>query len=150
MTAHGPMTPKQAHEIFSQQGRILGQAGVDLLIVETFANTEEILVAIRALAEVTDVPIVAQMTVNEDQATRYGEPVEQAVSRVAGEEAVDVVGLNCSIGPSSMLTSLERIRSITGQTHLRSTQCRITATDRGAYSLHVYTRVHGRICQAFL
>ena len=53
------------------------------------------------------------MTVNEHQETRYGEPVEQAVARVAAQEAVVMVGLNCSIGPSSMLTGLERIRSVT-------------------------------------
>ena len=58
-------------------------------------------------------PIVAQMTVNEQNETIYGEKVEQATAQIAAERGVTAVGLNCSVGPSGMLSSLELIRSVT-------------------------------------
>jgi homocysteine S-methyltransferase len=109
----GPITSKEAGQVFEEQGRALVSAGVDLLILETFANPDELLVAIRAVAGLGDLPLVAQMTVGENQETVYGERIDQAVARVAQEEAVAVVGLNCSLGPSGMLSSLELVRRIT-------------------------------------
>jgi len=113
LTEHGLMTPQAAGEVFAEQGRALVEAGVDLLILETFSNPEELLIAIRAVARLGDVPIIAQMTVNEHNETIYGERVDQAIVRVAEEEAVSAVGLNCSVGPSGMLSSLELVRRIT-------------------------------------
>ena len=57
--------------------------------------------------------IIAQMTVNESSETIYGERIDQAIGKVAKEEAVTAVGLNCSVGPSGMLGSLELIRRVT-------------------------------------
>ncbi|MEN6338252.1 MAG: homocysteine S-methyltransferase family protein, partial [Phycisphaerales bacterium] len=70
---HGPITPKTAGEMFEEQGRALVEGGVDLLILETFSNPEELLIAIRAVAGLADIPIIAQMTVDEDNETIYGE-----------------------------------------------------------------------------
>jgi len=113
LDAYGRLAKKEAARVFGEQASVLAQAGVDFLILETFSNTEEILVAIRAAAEVTDLPIVAQMTANEDHETVYGERIDQAIRRVAAEAAVTAVGLNCSTGPSAMLASLELIRAVT-------------------------------------
>ena len=113
LDAYGRLAKKEAARVFGEQAAVLAQAGVDFLILETFSNTEEILVAIRAAAEVTDLPIVAQMTADEDHETVYGERIEQAIGRVAAEAAVTAVGLNCSTGPSAMLASLELIRAVT-------------------------------------
>lgn len=96
---------------FAQQARALAEA--DCIILETFSNSDEILLAIRAVASVTDLPIIAQMTVRHDSETVYGEPIENAISRVAAESAVAAVGLNCSVGPSQLLNSIEKIRGIT-------------------------------------
>lgn len=113
LTQHGPMTPSEATRIFRQQGAALVEAGVDLLILETFSNTEELLIAVRAVSELAEIPIIAQMTVNEHSETIYGEQVDQVLARITALEAVTAVGLNCSVGPSGMLTSLERVRAIT-------------------------------------
>jgi methionine synthase / methylenetetrahydrofolate reductase(NADPH) len=114
-TEHGPITPLVAGQMFAEQGRALLDAGVDLLILETFLNAEELLIAVRAVAELGEVPIIAQMTVNEDSETIYGERIDQAIRRVAGDETVSAVGLNCSVGPSGMLGSLELVRRVTGK-----------------------------------
>ena len=115
LTQHGPMTWQQAEEIFREQIAVLVQAGVDLLILETFSNTDELLIAIDVASRLGDVPILAQMTVNEYSETPYGEHIEQAIARVAPEPAVAGVGLNCSVGPSDMLGSLERLRAVTSK-----------------------------------
>jgi len=91
----------------------LVEAGVDLLILETFSNPEELLVAIRSVAGLGDLPILAQMTVNENSETVYGERIDHAIARIAKEQAVAAVGLNCSVGPSGMLAGLELIRGVT-------------------------------------
>jgi len=113
LTEHGPMTPREAREIFREQGEALIDAGCDLLILETFSNPDELLIALSGVGEIADLPLIAQLSANENQETRYGEPIEQAVAKVARVEAVDVVGLNCSVGPSDMLSSLELIRQVT-------------------------------------
>ncbi len=113
LTEHGPMSAKEAQDIFREQGTALVEAGVDFLILETFSNTEELLAAIMAVSRLGELPILAQMTINERNETLYGEPVDQTLARIAREEAVTAVGLNCSVGPSIMLGSLERVRSIT-------------------------------------
>lgn len=113
LTQHGPMTPQEAGRIFRQQGAALVAAGADLLILETFSNTEELLVAVGAICDLADIPIIAQMTVNDDSETIYGEQVDHVLSRITPLEAVTALGLNCSVGPSGMLTSLERVRAVT-------------------------------------
>ncbi len=113
LTEHGPMTWGEAGQIFREQGQALVDAGADMLILETFSNTEELLTAVAAVSDLGDLPLVAQMTVNEQNETIYGERVDQALARVARHEAVTAVGLNCSVGPSGMLSSLELVRTVT-------------------------------------
>ncbi len=112
-TKYGRLTERQAHQAFQAQAKALSDAGVDFLILETFSNTRELLIAINAVGQITDLPVVAQMTVNEQDETPYGEKIEKAVARIAAESSVTAVGLNCSVGPSSMLGSLELIRTVT-------------------------------------
>jgi homocysteine S-methyltransferase len=113
LVGHGPITAHEAQEVFEEQGGALVEAGVDLLILETFSDTEELLIAIRAVAGLGDVPVVAQMTVGENHETIYGVRIDHAISRIAQEPAVAAVGLNCSVGPSGMLSSLELVRRVT-------------------------------------
>lgn len=101
----------EAFGAFAQQAKALAGAGVDLLILETFSSLPEILIAVSA-ARQTGLPIIAQMTVDEDQKTAYGIMVDQALARLAAEDGVAAVGLNCSTGPASMLASLELIRHV--------------------------------------
>jgi homocysteine S-methyltransferase len=113
LVGHGPITSQDARQVFEEQGKALVEAGVDLLILETFSDTQELLLAIEAVAGLGDVPIVAQMTVGENHETIYGQRIDHAIARIAQEPAVAAVGLNCSVGPSGMLSSLELVRRVT-------------------------------------
>jgi len=113
LTEHSRLTEKKAAAVFQRQANALIEGGVDLLILETFSSTRELLIAIHSLEEITQLCVVAQMTVNEYNQTIYGERVDQAIAQVAAEDIVTAVGLNCSVGPSGMLSSLKLIRDVT-------------------------------------
>ncbi|MBN1816350.1 MAG: bifunctional homocysteine S-methyltransferase/methylenetetrahydrofolate reductase, partial [Sedimentisphaerales bacterium] len=109
----GTAIDEQARLAFTHQITALIQADVDFLILETFSNPAEILLAIHAAKELTNLPIIAQMVANEQNQILLGGPIEEAIARIAAEPSVSIVGLNCSVGPSAMLESLKLIRSVT-------------------------------------
>jgi len=113
LTGHGRLTNDQVSGMLQDQAKALVSEGVDLLILETFSKSQEILLAIAALADVTDLPLIAQMTADQGIETVYGERIDEAIQRIAEQPTVTVVGLNCSTGPSGMLASLECIRPVT-------------------------------------
>lgn len=89
-------------KVFKEQIEILVSGGVDLLILETFLDLNELDAAIEAAKEISpDIPIIAQKTFSEDGtilATDF--PVE--VVRHIKSKGVDVVGSNCTVGPQRM------------------------------------------------
>jgi homocysteine S-methyltransferase len=107
------LTKQQAIEAFKKQAKALADAGADFIILETFSNTDELLLAIEAVRSVASLEIVAQMTTSEQNETIYGEKIDHAIARIAAERGVTAVGLNCSVGPSAMLNALELIRGVT-------------------------------------
>ena len=56
----------EAEEFFREQARALLEGGVDLFVLETFRDVNEIGAAIRAVRSICDLPIVAQVTTEED------------------------------------------------------------------------------------
>ena len=101
----------EAEEHFREQARALVEGGVDLFILETFRDVNEIGAAIRAVRSVCDLPIVAQMTTEEDGNSLDGVAPESFVPDLEARGA-DVVGLNCSVGPAAMLETLERMAAV--------------------------------------
>jgi homocysteine S-methyltransferase len=61
---------------------------------------------------VSDLPVIAQMTVGEDGKTAYGTAPE-TFGPVLSALPVDVVGLNCSVGPNGMLDAVEALARAT-------------------------------------
>ncbi|MHC4758836.1 MAG: bifunctional homocysteine S-methyltransferase/methylenetetrahydrofolate reductase [Planctomycetota bacterium] len=108
----GRISEKKFKAAFHKQAKALIGAGVDFLILETFSNIEELLLAISAVREISDIDIVGQITVNENNETIYGVKAEQAIAQISKEDLA-AVGLNCSVGPSGMLSCLELIRDFT-------------------------------------
>jgi methionine synthase / methylenetetrahydrofolate reductase(NADPH) len=101
----------EAQEYFAEQARALVEGGVDLFVLETFRDVNEIGAAIRGVRSVCDLPIVAQMTTEEDGNTRDGAAPETFVPELERWGA-DVVGLNCSVGPAAMLETIERLARV--------------------------------------
>ncbi len=101
----------EAEGYFREQASALAEGGVDLFVLETFGDLNEIRAAIRAVRSVSDRPIVAQMTTEEDGNSLTGVPPETFVPELEAAGA-DVVGLNCSVGPAAMLETLERMARV--------------------------------------
>ena len=97
---------------FREQAQALAEGGVDLFILETFRDLNEIGAAIAAVRSVCSLPIVAQMTIEEDGNSLDGAPPEQFAPELERRGA-DVVGVNCSIGPAPMLETIERLAQAT-------------------------------------
>src|SRR5580765_1839972 len=98
----------EAREFFREQAQALVEGGVDMFILETFRDLNEIGAAIDAVRSVCDLPIVAQMTTEEDGNTLDGTPPERFVPEL-NREGVAVIGVNCSVGPAPMLETIERM-----------------------------------------
>ena len=101
----------EAEEIFREQAAALVEGGVDLFVLETFRDVNEIGAAIRAVRSVCSLPIVAQITTGEDGNSLDGVAPESFVPDLEARGA-DVVGLNCSVGPAAMLEALERMAGV--------------------------------------
>jgi homocysteine S-methyltransferase len=109
----GRMGRDEAHEYFREQAQALLDGGVDLFVLETFRDLNEVRAAIGAVRSVSALPIVAQMTIEEDGNTLDGTAPEQFAPSLQ-EAGANVIGLNCSIGPAHMLETLERMTAATG------------------------------------
>ena len=97
-------------EIYKEQITALVNAKVDLLIFETFTNGDELLLAVKAAKEVSDTPVIAQITVCDDGKTTCGNVAKDVLSKISKEENVAAVGLNCSTGPALLLKTLESLK----------------------------------------
>ncbi len=101
----------EAEEYFRQQAAALLEGGVELFVLETFRDVNEISAAIRAVRSLCDLPIVAQVTTEEDGNTLDGAAPEAFVPELEHLGA-NVVGVNCSVGPAAMLETVERMAEV--------------------------------------
>lgn len=109
----GPLSAEEAEEAFFEQAQALVEEGVDLFMLETFSDIHEIHQAIKAVKRIKEnLPVVAQMTIREDGNSLYGTTPEVFTQKLE-EWKVDVIGLNCSVGPEPMLRCIERMAAIT-------------------------------------
>ena len=108
----GPTSVDEAREVFQEQAAALAAEGVDLFVLETFGDLNEIHQALAAIRAVSDLPVVAQMTLQEDGNSLYGTPPELFARRLE-EWGADVVGVNCSVGPKVAFEAAERVLATT-------------------------------------
>ncbi|MCL6452761.1 MAG: bifunctional homocysteine S-methyltransferase/methylenetetrahydrofolate reductase [Alicyclobacillus sp.] len=95
-------------EVFAEQLEALLEAGVDGLILETFASLEEMRIALEVVRAATDLPVVATLSPDAAEVTRDGVPMAQALRAMAALGA-DVVGLNCRLGLAGIARAYERV-----------------------------------------
>ena len=104
----GSSGAENAYDVFAEQARLLDGRGVDLFMVETFFELGELETAIKAVRDVSPLPIVAQLTFDEDAQTLAGVAARDAFERL---QALDVVaiGANCGVGPVAALAALSEM-----------------------------------------
>lgn len=106
---YGRIKLEEAREAFAEQIQSLAEAGADLIVIETFSDVYEVGEAIKAAKEVCDLPVIASVTFTRDDRTLLGDDPAKVASRIAGAGA-DVIGVNCSGGPSQLLRILKQMR----------------------------------------
>ena len=112
----GPTTFAEARELFREQFAALAEAGVDLFILETFHDLDELREAIFAAREAAgnEIAVVAQVTIEDDGSMQDGSSTE-TFTRALDQWPVDVVGLNCSSGPRVTLETIENMLAFTNK-----------------------------------
>lgn len=110
----GDLSRRDAEEAFARQIEALLDGGVDLLLFETYKNLDELLLAVRTARRINrEIPIQAQYSFRPHRTEVTPEDVVHDVfTTLEEEEAVDVLGLNCSTGPSYMLDVLSSITEV--------------------------------------
>ena len=102
-----PASHRAARAMFEEQVGWAIEAGVDYIVAETFSHLGEARLALEVIKS-TEVPACVTLTIHQRAATRDGVSPEDAV-RMLADAGADVVGLNCSRGPATMLPLLEKI-----------------------------------------
>jgi homocysteine S-methyltransferase len=112
----GPTSFAEARAAFREQVDALVEAGVDVLIFETFGNLDELRQAVLAARDsIGDaVPIIAQVTID-DFGHLPGGADPETFTREMDSWAVDVIGLNCSVGPKAALDTIERMLAVSSK-----------------------------------
>jgi methionine synthase / methylenetetrahydrofolate reductase (NADH) len=105
----GTIPREEAAAAYREQAEGLVEGGVDLLLLETQTDIEEVLIAVEAVRAVTDLPLVVEFTYTEDGRTLYGAYPED-VARALSSRRIDLIGANCSVGPQALLEIVERLR----------------------------------------
>src|ERR1700746_1699433 len=102
---------EQIFAIFKEQAGALEERGVDLFLVETFSDLDELLTAIDAIRSFSNLPIVAEMTYSEEGATMGGMRPQGAWEKLK-QKNIQVVGANCTVGPQYLLPILRELNGI--------------------------------------
>jgi homocysteine S-methyltransferase len=112
----GPTSFAEARAAFREQVDALLEAGVDLLIFETFGNLDELREAVMAGREAAgdELAMIAQVTID-DFGHLPGGTDPETFTREMDRWPVDVIGLNCSVGPKATLETIERMVPFTSK-----------------------------------
>lgn len=111
---YGPTSFEEARAMFKEAVQGLADGGVDCFVLETFSDLHELQQAILAVKEVCDLPVIAQVTIQDDGKTSYGgDPAD--IARALDRWGADVIGLNCSVGPAILLEAVEAMAEATSK-----------------------------------
>lgn len=99
---------EEIKQSFQEQLSCLLAESVDGLLLETFYDLEELETVLSIARKETNLPIIAQVSLQETGFLQDRTPVAEALNRLEGLGA-DIVGLNCRLGPHHMLLALEQI-----------------------------------------
>jgi methionine synthase / methylenetetrahydrofolate reductase(NADPH) len=101
-----PATSRVRRDLFAEVATVLDGRGVDLFMVETFYDLEEVVDAVEAVRSVSSLPIVALLTFDESAETLAGVTAAEAAERLS-ELDVAAVGANHGAGLLAALAALQ-------------------------------------------
>lgn len=108
----GELAFDEAFEVYKEQIAALSDAGVDMILIETIIDIQEMRAALLAAKSVTDKPVICQLSFGADGRTVTGtDPVTAAI--LLDAMGADIIGANCSLGPAQLLPIAKALASAT-------------------------------------
>lgn len=108
----GTLRVDDAQAAYAEQARLLAQAGVDLLVVETQFDLNEAQAAVRGAMSATDLPVVCSLSYDRGTRTMMGVKPAQAAQAFA-EAGLAAIGINCGRSLEDNLKALQELRAAT-------------------------------------
>jgi methionine synthase / methylenetetrahydrofolate reductase(NADPH) len=109
----GKTSLEEARAAFAEQIRALAEAGADMIFIETMPALNEAHEALQAAREAApNLPVLVMVTVDDESNCLDGSSPQQAAALLT-EWGADAIGVNCSTGPSTVLTAIEAMRPAT-------------------------------------
>lgn len=99
--------------IVHEQADALLSGDPDGLLLETYYDFEELTTVVEALKKLTDVPIIAQVSMEEPGILQNGLVLNEALHRLS-DLGADVVGVNCRLGPYHTIQAFEKVNLTDG------------------------------------
>ena len=109
----GDLDFEEAYANYQEQAKALADAGADYLIIETCIDIQEMRAALLAAKDVTDIPVICQLSYSEDGRTVTGTS-PQAAAIILDAMGADIIGVNCSLGPEQLVPV---VRELAGSCH---------------------------------
>lgn len=107
----GDVTKDDLKAAFTEQMEGLLAGGVDLFMIETMSSLEETAIAVQVARSISKLPVIAQLSFSTEGHTLLGVTPEDVAKLFyeLGDEAPDVIGINCGAGPGPVFDSLLRM-----------------------------------------
>ncbi len=108
----GEVSPEELADAFAQAARAIADAGADAVVLESFAELDEIELALQAVKSACSLPVVASMTFGSGpDGTRsvMGVTPEQ-LAQMALANGAAAVGGNCGAGPENFVKVAQLLR----------------------------------------
>lgn len=103
----GDLDFEDAVRIFGEVARLGAEAGADLILIETMADSYEVKAAVLGAKENCDLPVFVTMVFDEGGKMLTGGTPESMTAILEGLR-VDALGINCSLGPRQMMPIVQR------------------------------------------
>ena len=107
----GPLSEAEAGAAYAAQAKVLSEAGVDLLLVETQFDLAEAAAAVNAARSVSSLPLVCSFSYDRGKRTMMGVKPSQMAQTF--NDQVDVLGINCGRSLEENMQALAELRSAT-------------------------------------
>jgi homocysteine S-methyltransferase len=104
------MTEATIRAVFREQIEGLLEGGCDLIVLETFSDINQLVMAVDEARLASDVPVIASLTFGEELRLADGSSPMAAANALAVAGA-DAIGVNCGAGPVACIDALEAMGS---------------------------------------
>ena len=111
----GPAKPVELKDAFIRQAKVLKESNVDLFSVETMIDLQEAVLAVKAIREVSDKSIIANMTYTKTESgyfTVMGNPFSDCVKQLS-DAGADIIGTNCNLDSFELIELAEEALTLT-------------------------------------